>query len=145
MFLSLGGWMLHFGFHPISGDPPNFVPFLIGLVNVIITPPVIQPQENRNHSLFIQRGGGDNRCHRHGCLQPFCPARSGDIPWHSIPNHSGRYTDPVSQAVHRADGPVALLSCRVGPAVHPFLVGETLLLSEHCVHLSSLFMEVEYA
>ena len=38
MFLSWGGWMLHFGFHPLSGDPPNFIPFLFGLVNIIIIP-----------------------------------------------------------------------------------------------------------
>jgi len=38
VFLSLGGWMLHFRIHALSANPSNFVPFLIGLVNIIIIP-----------------------------------------------------------------------------------------------------------
>jgi len=38
LFLSLGGWMLHFRIHPISANPLNFVPFFFGLFDVLITP-----------------------------------------------------------------------------------------------------------
>jgi hypothetical protein len=38
LFLSLGGWLLHFRIHPVSNNPSNFVPFVLGLVNIIITP-----------------------------------------------------------------------------------------------------------
>ena len=38
MFLSLGGWMLHFRIHHISANPSNFVPFLLGIFDVLITP-----------------------------------------------------------------------------------------------------------
>jgi hypothetical protein len=38
LFLSLGGWLLHFRTHPISGNPSFFIPFILGLVNVIIIP-----------------------------------------------------------------------------------------------------------
>ena len=38
MLLSLGGWMLHFRIHSISANPSNFVPFFIGLFNVLIVP-----------------------------------------------------------------------------------------------------------
>jgi len=38
LFLSLGGGLLHFRIHPISGNPSFFIPFVLGLVNVIITP-----------------------------------------------------------------------------------------------------------
>jgi hypothetical protein len=38
MFLSLGGWMLHFRIHHISANPSNFAPFLLGIFNVLITP-----------------------------------------------------------------------------------------------------------
>jgi hypothetical protein len=38
LLLSLGGWMLHFRIHSISANPSNFVPFFLGLVDIIITP-----------------------------------------------------------------------------------------------------------
>lgn len=38
MLLSLGGWMLHFRIHHISAHPANFVPFLLGILDVLITP-----------------------------------------------------------------------------------------------------------
>jgi hypothetical protein len=38
LFLSLGGWLLHFRIHPISHNPSFFIPFVLGLVNVVITP-----------------------------------------------------------------------------------------------------------
>jgi hypothetical protein len=38
LLLSLGGWMLHFRIHPISANPSYFVPFFLGLANVIIMP-----------------------------------------------------------------------------------------------------------
>jgi hypothetical protein len=38
LLLSLGGWMLHFRIHPVSGNPSNFVPFFFGLMGVIVTP-----------------------------------------------------------------------------------------------------------
>ncbi len=38
MLISLGGWMLHFRIHSITANPSNFLPFLIGLVNIVITP-----------------------------------------------------------------------------------------------------------
>lgn len=38
LFLSLGGWMLHFRIHPLSVNPSNFIPFFLGLIDVLITP-----------------------------------------------------------------------------------------------------------
>ena len=38
IFISLGGWMLHFRAHPITADADNLLPFFFGLVDVIITP-----------------------------------------------------------------------------------------------------------
>ena len=38
MLISLGGWMLHFRAHPITAHSVNFLPFLLGLVDIIITP-----------------------------------------------------------------------------------------------------------
>ena len=38
LFLSLGGWMLHFRIHHISVNPSNFVPFILGLFDVLIMP-----------------------------------------------------------------------------------------------------------
>ncbi|MGB8657146.1 MAG: hypothetical protein WCE90_05110 [Candidatus Zixiibacteriota bacterium] len=38
MFLSLGGWMLHFRVHPITANSSNLLPFFLGLVDIIITP-----------------------------------------------------------------------------------------------------------
>jgi hypothetical protein len=38
IFISLGGWMLHFRAHPITADADNFLPFIIGLIDIIITP-----------------------------------------------------------------------------------------------------------
>jgi hypothetical protein len=38
IFLSLGGWLLHFRIHPLSGNPSNFVPFTFGLINTVVTP-----------------------------------------------------------------------------------------------------------
>jgi hypothetical protein len=37
-FLSLGGWMLHFRIHPIAANPSNFVPFVYGLVGIMVMP-----------------------------------------------------------------------------------------------------------
>ena len=36
--LSAGGWLLHFYRHPIGGNPSHYVPFVLGFVNIIITP-----------------------------------------------------------------------------------------------------------
>ena len=38
LLLSLGGWMLHFRIHQITNNPSNFVPFVFGLVNILVTP-----------------------------------------------------------------------------------------------------------
>ena len=38
LFLSLGGWFLHFRIHPISVSPSHFVPFFYGLVSILIVP-----------------------------------------------------------------------------------------------------------
>lgn len=38
IFISLGGWMLHFRTHPITADSDNLLPFIIGIINIIITP-----------------------------------------------------------------------------------------------------------
>ena len=38
IFISLGGWMLHFRAHPITADSDNLLPFFIGLVNIILNP-----------------------------------------------------------------------------------------------------------
>jgi hypothetical protein len=38
LFLSLGGWMLHFRIHPLLANPSNYLPFFFGLAGIIITP-----------------------------------------------------------------------------------------------------------
>jgi len=38
MLISLGGWMLHFRVHPITAHPANFLPFLLGIIDIVITP-----------------------------------------------------------------------------------------------------------
>jgi hypothetical protein len=38
LFLSLGGWLLHFRIHPPLADEENFIPFFLGLFDVLITP-----------------------------------------------------------------------------------------------------------
>jgi hypothetical protein len=38
LLLSLGGWILHFRVHPITHNPSNFVPFVLGLIDIFITP-----------------------------------------------------------------------------------------------------------
>jgi small-conductance mechanosensitive channel len=38
IFISLGGWMLHFRVHSITAHTVNFLPFLLGLVDIVITP-----------------------------------------------------------------------------------------------------------
>jgi hypothetical protein len=38
LILSLGGWILHFRIHTISTNPSNFVPFILGIIDIIITP-----------------------------------------------------------------------------------------------------------
>ena len=38
LFLSLGGWMLHVRIHSITANLANFVPFFLGLVDIIVTP-----------------------------------------------------------------------------------------------------------
>lgn len=44
VLLSLGGWLLHFKIHPIQispddpQNPANYLPFIIGLVNIIAVP-----------------------------------------------------------------------------------------------------------
>ncbi len=37
-FVSLGGWLLHIRIHPFAGNPPNFVPFIVGLLSVFVIP-----------------------------------------------------------------------------------------------------------
>ncbi|UCE05951.1 MAG: hypothetical protein JSW07_20565 [bacterium] len=37
-FIALGGWLLHLRIHPFEGNPPNFVPFIVGLISVFIIP-----------------------------------------------------------------------------------------------------------
>jgi hypothetical protein len=38
MLISLGGWMLHFRAHPLATRAVDYFPFLLGLVDIIITP-----------------------------------------------------------------------------------------------------------
>ena len=38
MLISLGGWMLHLRAHPLSTRAVDFLPFLLGLVDIVITP-----------------------------------------------------------------------------------------------------------
>lgn len=38
ILLSLGGWIFHFRIHPISENPSYSIPFIFGIVNIIITP-----------------------------------------------------------------------------------------------------------
>ncbi len=39
ILISLGGWLLHLRIHPIvEANPANFIPFIFGLLNVIIVP-----------------------------------------------------------------------------------------------------------
>jgi len=38
-FISLGGWLLHSRIHsPFTGEPVDYVPYIIGLVNFLIVP-----------------------------------------------------------------------------------------------------------
>jgi len=43
--ISLGGWMLHFRVHSIAVNPSNYVPFIAGIISVIVIP-----------LLFLNRG-----------------------------------------------------------------------------------------
>jgi len=36
--IALGGWLLHLRIHPFQGNPPNFVPFVFGLLSVFFVP-----------------------------------------------------------------------------------------------------------
>jgi len=38
MLLTLGGWMLHYRFHPISAGSSYLIPFCIGLIGFLIVP-----------------------------------------------------------------------------------------------------------
>jgi len=38
LLLSLGGWLLHFRIHPLSVNASHSVPFIIGLINVLLVP-----------------------------------------------------------------------------------------------------------
>jgi len=37
-FVSLGGWLMHIRIHPFAGNPPNYVPFIFGILSVFIIP-----------------------------------------------------------------------------------------------------------
>jgi hypothetical protein len=37
-FLALGGWLLHLRIHPLAKDEEHYIPFVAGLISVIITP-----------------------------------------------------------------------------------------------------------
>jgi hypothetical protein len=36
--ISLGGWFLHCRMHPIARDKANFIPFLAGIISVVLVP-----------------------------------------------------------------------------------------------------------
>jgi hypothetical protein len=36
--VSLGGWLLHIRVHPVSDNPTHWIPFLTGLVGIIVLP-----------------------------------------------------------------------------------------------------------
>jgi len=38
LFLSFGGWLLHFRAHNISENPAFYLPFLLGILNVVVVP-----------------------------------------------------------------------------------------------------------
>ncbi len=38
IFISLGGWMMHYRIHPISENPFYYLPFITGLLNIIFVP-----------------------------------------------------------------------------------------------------------
>ena len=38
LLISLGGWLFHFRIHPITENPSYFVPFIFGILNVIVSP-----------------------------------------------------------------------------------------------------------
>jgi hypothetical protein len=38
MLISLGGWMLHLRAHPLATRAVDYLPFLLGLVDIVITP-----------------------------------------------------------------------------------------------------------
>ena len=37
-FLALGGWLLHLRIHPTAKDAENYIPFVAGLISVIVIP-----------------------------------------------------------------------------------------------------------
>ena len=37
-FLALGGWLLHLRIHPLAKDAENYIPFVAGLLSVIVIP-----------------------------------------------------------------------------------------------------------
>ena len=38
LLLSLGGWLLHQKIHPVTDNPANYLPFVLGLLNIIAAP-----------------------------------------------------------------------------------------------------------
>jgi hypothetical protein len=38
VFLALGGWLMHTRFHPPQADADNLVPFISGLISIIVLP-----------------------------------------------------------------------------------------------------------
>jgi hypothetical protein len=36
--IALGGWLIHLQRHPFAGNPPNYVPFVFGLVSIFFVP-----------------------------------------------------------------------------------------------------------
>lgn len=36
--VSLGGWLLHLRVHPVSDNPTNWIPFITGLMSIIVLP-----------------------------------------------------------------------------------------------------------
>lgn len=36
--VALGGWLLHIRIHPFADNPPNYVPFIFGIISVFFVP-----------------------------------------------------------------------------------------------------------
>ena len=38
VFVSLGGWILHYNIHPVSEESANYLPLIIGFLSIIVVP-----------------------------------------------------------------------------------------------------------
>jgi hypothetical protein len=53
IFVSLGGWMLHVRIHPPTDLARNFIPFITGIIGIIIVPAMFFPKKTRAYAYVI--------------------------------------------------------------------------------------------